>query len=55
MLKLFLVEKRKLNISKQLVNPQWQLKNKEKIAGSIFGFFECLLTQNLTNQDSQLS
>ena len=30
-------------------------KQRKKIVGLIFGFFECLLTENLTNQDSQLS
>ena len=30
-------------------------QNKEKTVGLIFGFFECVLTENLTNQDSQFS
>ena len=30
-------------------------QKQRKIVGLIFGFFECLLTENLTNQDSQLS
>ena len=30
-------------------------KRKKKLLTEIFGIFQCLLTQNPTNQDSQLS
>ena len=30
-------------------------KRKKKLLTEIFGIFECLITQNPTNQDSQLS
>ena len=38
------------------MNPKWRLKNeKKKLVTDIFGFFQHLITQNPTNQDSQLS
>ena len=50
-----ILEKTKFNISKQLVNPQWELKNAKTLLTEMFDTFECLITQNPTTQDSRLS